>query len=97
MQNLNYLMVLLLSDFNSNGIDAHAVITHEVFLPDHEEFGTFGYRVFPAKMLEEAGKPDVGRSEALRRSMLALINDTDRPYYAHPLFWAPFVVVGEGR
>ncbi len=23
--------------------------------------------------------------------------DKDRPYYAHPLFWAPFVVVGEGE
>ncbi len=28
--------------------------------------------------------------------MLALIDDVDRPYFAHPLFWAPFVVVGEG-
>jgi CHAT domain-containing protein len=28
--------------------------------------------------------------------MLALIDDTDNPHYAHPMFWAPFVVVGEG-
>jgi hypothetical protein len=40
--------------------------------------------------------PAVGRAEALRRSMLALMNSKDKPHYAHPLFWAPFVVVGEG-
>ncbi len=38
----------------------------------------------------------LGRAEALRRSMLALMNDSQRPYYRHPIFWAPFMVVGEG-
>ena len=28
--------------------------------------------------------------------MLALMETTDKPHYAHPLFWAPFVVDGEG-
>jgi len=28
--------------------------------------------------------------------MLTLMATPDKPYYAHPLFWAPFVVVGEG-
>ena len=37
----------------------------------------------------------VGRAEALRRAMLALI-DSGAPHEAHPSFWAPFVVVGEG-
>ena len=37
--------------------------------------------------------PEVGRSEALRRSMLALAANDN---YAHPAFWAPFVVIGEG-
>jgi CHAT domain-containing protein/tetratricopeptide (TPR) repeat protein len=36
-----------------------------------------------------------GRSEALRRAMLALIED-GQPHQAHPAIWAPFVVVGEG-
>ncbi len=46
----------------------------------------------------------LGRAEALRQAMLALI---DGPgfvdgegrsafVYAHPLFWAPFSVVGDG-
>jgi CHAT domain-containing protein/Tfp pilus assembly protein PilF len=40
--------------------------------------------------------PTIGRAEALRRSMQAIIKDTSRPDAAHPSFWAPFVVVGEG-
>lgn len=48
------------------------------------------------RMLAEAAKPDVGKAEAHRRSMLALLNDPEHPEYAHPSFWAPFVVVGEG-
>ena len=45
--------------------------------------------------LARAG-PGLGRAEALRRSMLALLDDAGRPDLAHPGFWAPFVVVGEG-
>ena len=39
--------------------------------------------------------PTIGRAEALRRSMLALI-DKGAPYERHPAYWAPFIVVGEG-
>jgi tetratricopeptide (TPR) repeat protein/CHAT domain-containing protein len=39
--------------------------------------------------------PKIGRAEALRRSMLSMI-DTGKEYEAHPAFWAPFVLVGEG-
>jgi CHAT domain-containing protein len=42
-----------------------------------------------------ADHPGAGRAEALRHSMLALMQD-EKPKFAHPLFWAPFVVVGEG-
>jgi CHAT domain-containing protein len=38
--------------------------------------------------------PDIGRAEALRRSMLALMSKGGG--HAHPGTWAPFVVVGEG-
>jgi tetratricopeptide (TPR) repeat protein/CHAT domain-containing protein len=37
----------------------------------------------------------VGRAEALRRAMLVMI-DKGKPHEAHPAYWAPFVVVGEG-
>jgi CHAT domain-containing protein len=38
---------------------------------------------------------NIGRAEALRRAMLDMI-DTGEQNQAHPAFWAPFVVVGEG-
>jgi CHAT domain-containing protein/tetratricopeptide (TPR) repeat protein len=38
--------------------------------------------------------PKIGRAEALRRSMLALIQTGNNN--AHPSNWSPFVVVGEG-
>ena len=44
--------------------------------------------------------PTIGRAEALRRSMLALMADTSRSGdwtpAAHPSVWAPVVLVGEG-
>jgi len=48
------------------------------------------------RMFKEAVNPKVGIAESLRRSMIAMIDDPNRPYLAHPLFWAPFVIVGEG-
>ena len=48
-------------------------------------------------MFEELkAHPEIGRAEALRRSMFALTANDDYPHRAHPAFWAPFVVVGEG-
>jgi len=43
---------------------------------------------------ELKGDPKIGRAEALRRSMMALIDSGGG--HAHPANWAPFVVVGEG-
>ena len=42
-----------------------------------------------------AADPSVGRAEALRRSMMTLI-DKGAPHESHPAYWAPFVAVGEG-
>ena len=48
-------------------------------------------------MLDEmASDSGIGRAEALRRSMLAMMATEGKDYFAHPMFWAPFVVVGEG-
>ena len=43
----------------------------------------------------EMNRGNAGRAEALRRAILALI-DTGGIHEAHPAYWAPFVVVGEG-
>jgi CHAT domain-containing protein len=48
-----------------------------------------------------AAEPELPRAEALRRSMLGLMHDTGEDgklafSYAHPLFWAPYALVGDG-
>lgn len=45
---------------------------------------------------EHERDPTQGKAEAHRQAMLALMNTPGHPEYAHPFFWAPFVVVGEG-
>jgi CHAT domain-containing protein len=52
-------------------------------------------KLITAAISEMASNPKVGRAEAMRRAMLALI-DKGKPEEAHPAYWAPFVVVGEG-
>jgi CHAT domain-containing protein len=44
-----------------------------------------------------AADPNGGYADAMRRSMMALIEDKSRPENAHPAYWAPFAVVGGGR
>ena len=48
------------------------------------------------RMFDESAQ-GAPKAEALRRSMLALMVRTDKPHFAHPALWAPFVVVGEGN
>jgi CHAT domain-containing protein len=52
-------------------------------------------KLVTAAVREMARDAKVGRAEALRRAMLALI-DNGAAHEAHPAYWAPFVVVGEG-
>lgn len=46
-----------------------------------------------ALLREYQASPSHGKASAHRKAMLRLIHMSD---YAHPMFWAPFVVVGEG-
>ena len=48
-----------------------------------------------------AGNPSVSRAEALRQASLAVMESEGRDgatafSYAHPLFWAPYALVGDG-
>ena len=45
---------------------------------------------------ELAKHPSIGRAEALRRAMMAMLDPANPAEFAHPLAWAPFVLVGEG-
>ena len=50
------------------------------------------------RMFDELTRlPGMGRAEALRRAMLAMIDDPVDYRHTHPRFWAPFVIVGDGR
>ena len=60
-----------------------------------EVYSDASVKLITTAIREMARDPKVGRAEAMRRSMLALI-DKGEPHEAHPAFWAPFVVVGEG-
>ncbi len=41
--------------------------------------------------------PGIGRAEALRRAMLAVLDDPDAtPAMLHPAWWGPFMIAGEG-
>jgi CHAT domain-containing protein len=57
-------------------------------------------KLITAAVNEITRDKSIGRSEALRRATLALMDDTTRPaHWApawHPSVWAPFVIVGEG-
>jgi CHAT domain-containing protein len=52
----------------------------------------------------QSADPSLSRSEALRESMIALLDGPgavdakgQTTYtYAHPLFWAPFTLIGDG-
>ena len=52
-------------------------------------------RLITSSVKELTSDRSIGRAEALRRAMLAMI-DQGTPAEAHPANWAPFVVVGEG-
>ena len=45
-----------------------------------------------------AGSGGLSRAESLRRAMLSLIDDMSAPThtYAHPMFWAPYAIIGDG-
>jgi CHAT domain-containing protein len=41
-------------------------------------------------------EPQIGRAEALRRAQLAMLDPDNPPEFSHPMFWAAFIVAGEG-
>jgi uncharacterized membrane protein len=62
---------------------------------DHPVGVNAAVKLITTATAEMARDASVGRAEAMRRATLALIA-RGRPEEAHPAYWAPFVVVGEG-
>jgi CHAT domain-containing protein len=52
-------------------------------------------KLVTAAAAELKANPTIGRAEAARRSMMSLVMNGAN-YEAHPAYWAPFVLVGEG-
>src|SRR5207248_11209041 len=46
--------------------------------------------------LSNPSDPSIGRAEAPRRAMMAMLDPQSSPEFAHPLAWATFVLAGEG-
>ena len=66
-------------------------------LVSHWKVNSEAARLLTTGAFEELAKDrTIGRAEAIRRSMTRLMDGAGAPFFAHPTFWAPFVVVGEG-
>jgi CHAT domain-containing protein len=60
---------------------------------------TISARLLTTRLFEhQAANPAATRAESLRATLLELIDRTEAPdfSYAHPMFWAPFSLVGDG-
>ena len=53
-------------------------------------------RLTTGMLAQAAAYPEIRLAETLRRSMMALLSAPNHSHFAHPIFWAPLVVVGEG-
>lgn len=51
-------------------------------------------RLTASAFAEMRAHPDLRKAEAMRRAMLALMDDDSDPSLSHPVAWAPFFVVG---
>ena len=61
---------------------------------------TTSARVLVTELFHQQSKKHLTRAEALRRAMLSMIDgpapNGARFSYAHPIFWAPFTIIGDG-
>ena len=67
-------------------------------LVTHWPVETVSARKLTTRIFERYAKePTLTRAQALRSSMLALMEEQGPGYsYAHPLFWAPYALIGDG-
>ena len=85
---------------------AHPEIRSDFTIDQHwERYSAAEHAVWRTLFHRQAENPALSRAEALRQAELALIDGagaTDPATkkitfsYAHPIFWAPFSLVGDG-
>ena len=49
------------------------------------------------QMIKYMKSNELSNGMALQRSMIDFINNVNEDYEAHPIFWAPFMLIGENR
>ena len=75
----------------------------KALLVSHWPVETISARLLTTEIFRrQSANSNLSRSQAARQASLAVMEQTAKPErgqsysYAHPMFWAPFVVVGDG-
>jgi hypothetical protein len=95
--------VALVADVEGR-VAGRAPITSRALLVTHWPVETRSARQLVTTLFERyAADPKLSRAEALRQASLAVMEDSAKDAsgkplfsYAHPLFWAPYALVGDG-
>lgn len=65
-------------------------------LVSHWSVDSAATRTLMTQLVTHLRNDRMGRAEALRAAMLDVAADKQQPFFSHPFFWAPFVIVGDG-
>ena len=75
----------------------------KALLVSHWPVETVSARLLTTELFKrQVANSKLGRAQAMREASLAVMQQSTKPErgqpysYAHPMFWAPFVVVGDG-
>jgi len=50
--------------------------------------------LFSDYFYQELANPDISKAQALRNAQISILGDADGSAYQHPLYWAPYVLLG---
>jgi CHAT domain-containing protein len=70
---------------------------HSLLVSQWSVYSSAAAAIIPETLRNLERDQSAGSAEALRRAMLAFLDDARRPELAHPRAWAAFTVAGDGR